>query len=282
MYNLDYVNRRRIIKDKIFKSSVTLLSFISTIPLFLIIYFIFIRGFKYLSLRFLTSLQKPMGEAGGGIFNAIVGSFIIVGIASLISIPIGIIIGIFLSEYKHSKLSEVVKILVDTLQGIPSIVIGIIGYIWIVKPLKHFSAISGSIALAIMMLPIIIKSTEEILNMVPQEIKEGAIALGAPYYKIVLKILLPYGFVGILTGILLGISRIMGETAPLLFTAFGNQFLNFNIFKPMSTIPYVIFVYATSPYKEWHNQAFAASIVLIIIVLSINLIGRLIEKRWRM
>jgi phosphate transport system permease protein len=273
--------RKRVLKDIVFKKIVTIFTYLSIIPLFLIIYFVMARGLKYINLRFLTQLPKPMGEVGGGIFNAIVGSFIIVGIASLIAIPIGVISGIFLSEFKDSKISEFIKILVDTLQGIPSIVIGIIAYLWIVKPLKHFSALSGSIALSIMMLPIIIKSTEEILNMVPNEIKEGAIALGAPYYRVVLKVLLPYGFVGILTGILLGISRILGETAPLLFTAFGNQFLNFNIFKPMSTIPYVIFVYATSPYKEWHNQAFAASVVLIIIVLSINLIGRFFEKRWK-
>jgi len=273
--------RKRVLIDIVFKKIVTIFTYLSIIPLFLIIYFVMARGLKYINLRFLTQLPKPMGEVGGGIFNAIVGSFIIVGIASLIAIPIGVISGIFLSEFKDSKISEFIKILVDTLQGIPSIVIGIIAYLWIVKPLKHFSALSGSIALSIMMLPIIIKSTEEILNMVPNEIKEGAIALGAPYYRVVLKVLLPYGFVGILTGILLGISRILGETAPLLFTAFGNQFLNFNIFKPMSTIPYVIFVYATSPYKEWHNQAFAASVVLIIIVLSINLIGRFFEKRWK-
>jgi phosphate transport system permease protein len=273
--------RKRVLKDRVFKKIITLFTYLSIIPLFLIIYFVMARGLKYINLRFLTQLPKPMGEVGGGIFNAIVGSFIIVGIASLIAIPIGVISGIFLSEFKDSKISEFIKILVDTLQGIPSIVIGIIAYLWIVKPLKHFSALSGSIALSIMMLPIVIKSTEEILNMVPNEIKEGAIALGAPYYRVILKVLLPYGFVGILTGILLGISRILGETAPLLFTAFGNQFLNFNIFKPMSTIPYVIFVYATSPYKEWHNQAFAASVVLIIIVLSINLIGRFFEKRWK-
>lgn len=273
--------KKRVIKDKVFKNFVTIFTYLSILPLFLIIYFVLIRGLKYLNLRFLTKLPKPMGEVGGGIFNAIVGSFIIVGLASLIAIPIGIISGVFLSEYKDKRISDFVKILVDTLQGIPSIVIGIIAYLWIVKPLKHFSALSGSIALSIMMLPIVIKSTEEILNMVPNEIKEGAIALGAPYYRVVLKILLPYGFVGIFTGILLGISRIIGETAPLLFTAFGNQFLNLNILKPMSTIPYVIFVYATSPYKDWHNQAFAASVVLIIIVLSINLIGRFLEKRWK-
>lgn len=282
MINVYSNYRNRIRKDKIFKSFVTTFSYLSVVPLFLIIYFVFLRGIKFLNLRFITSLPRPMGEAGGGILNAIVGSFIIVGVASIIAIPIGIIVGVFLSEFKETKFSEIVKILVDTLQGIPSIVIGIIAYIWIVKPLRHFSAISGSVALAIMMLPIVIKSTEEILNMVPQEIKEGAIALGAPYYKVVLKVLLPYGFVGIVTGILLGISRIMGETAPLLFTAFGNQFLNFNIFKPMSTIPYIIFVYATSPYKDWHNQAFAASVILIIIVLSINLLGRFLEKRWKM
>lgn len=273
---------KRIKRDKLFKSFVTILTYFSVIPLFLIIYFVFLRGIRYLNLRFITSLPRPMGEAGGGILNAIVGSFIIVGVASLIAIPIGIIVGVFLSEFKETKFSEFVKIMVDTLQGIPSIVMGIIAYIWIVKPLRHFSALSGSIALAIMMLPIVIKSTEEILNLVPQEIKEGAIALGAPYYRVVLKVLLPYGFVGIVTGILLGISRIMGETAPLLFTAFGNQFLTFNIFKPMSAIPLVIFVYATSPYRDWHNQAFAASIILIIIVLSINLTGRFLEKRWKM
>lgn len=273
--------KRRIFNNKLYKIFVFLFSFLSIIPLFLIIYFVLIRGLKYVNLKFIFSMPKPMGEIGGGIFNAIVGSFIIVGVAALIAIPIGIIVGIFLSEYKEKKYTEIVKILVDTLQGIPSIVIGIIAYLWIVKPLKQFSAISGSIALSFIMLPLVIKSTEEVLNLVPVEIKEAAYALGAPYHRIVLKILLPSGSVGILTGTLIGISRILGETAPLLFTAFGNQFLNLNLLKPMSTIPYLIYVYATSPYKDWHNQAFAASTILIIIVLSINLLGRFIEKKWK-
>ncbi|MGB9750331.1 MAG: phosphate ABC transporter permease PstA [Caldisericia bacterium] len=274
--------KKRVFNDKLYRTFVSLFSFLSIIPLFLIVYFVLIRGIKYINLKFIFSMPKPMGEVGGGIFNAIIGSFIIVGISALISIPIGILVGVFLSEYKEKKYVEIIKILVDTLQGIPSIVIGIIAYLWIVKPLRHFSALSGSIALSFIMLPLVIKATEEILNLIPVEIKEAAYALGAPYHRIVLKILLPSASVGILTGILIGISRIMGETAPLLFTAFGNQFLNLNILKPMSTIPYLIYVYATSPYIEWHNQAFAASTILIIIVLSINLFGRFVEKKWKM
>jgi len=278
----EYNIRKRELNNKFYISFVSLFSYLSIIPLFLIIYFVLIRGFKYINLKFIFSTPKPMGEIGGGIFNSIIGSFIIVGIAALISIPIGIFVGVLLSEYKGKKIIEVIKVLVDTLQGIPSIVIGIIAYLWIVKPLRHFSALSGSIALSFIMLPLVIKATEEVLNLVPIEIKEAAYALGAPYHKIVFKVLLPSGFVGILTGIVLGISRIMGETAPLLFTAFGNQFLNLNILKPMNTIPYLIYVYATSPYKDWHNQAFAASTILIIIVLSINLFGRFMEKKWKM
>lgn len=278
----EYNIKKRELNNKFYIFFVSLFSYLSIIPLFLIIYFVLIRGFKYINLKFIFSMPKPMGEIGGGILNSIIGSFIIVGIAALISIPIGIFVGVLLSEYKGKKFIEVVKVLVDTLQGIPSIVIGIIAYLWIVKPLRHFSALSGSIALSFIMLPLVIKATEEVLNLVPIEIKEAAYALGAPYHKIVFKVLLPSGFVGILTGIVLGISRIMGETAPLLFTAFGNQFLNLNILKPMNTMPYLIYVYATSPYKDWHNQAFAASTILIIIVLSINLFGRFMEKKWKM
>lgn len=277
----DYIKKRNL-SDKLYKFFVTIFSIFSIIPLFMIVYFVLIRGFKYINLKFILQTPKPMGEIGGGIFNAIVGSFIIVGVSSLIAIPIGILMGVFLSEYKEKKIVEIVKILTDTLQGVPSIVIGIIAYLWIVKPLKHFSALSGSIALSFIMLPVVIKATEEILNLIPIEIKEAAYALGAPYHKVVLKIILPSGFKGIITGIVLGISRIIGETAPLLFTAFGNQFLNFNLLKPMSTIPHIIYIYATSPYKDWHNQAFAASTILIIIVLTMNLFGRLMEKKWKM
>lgn len=277
----DHIKKRNL-NDKLYKFFVTIFSIFSIIPLFMIVYFVLIKGFKYINLKFILQTPKPMGEIGGGIFNAIVGSLLIVGVSSLIAIPIGILVGVFLSEYKEKKIVEIVKILTDTLQGVPSIVIGIIAYLWIVKPLRHFSALSGSIALSFIMLPVVIKATEEILNLIPIEIKEAAYALGAPYHKVVLKIILPSGFTGILTGIVLGISRIIGETAPLLFTAFGNQFLNFNLLKPMSTIPHIIYIYATSPYKDWHNQAFAASTILIIIVLTMNLFGRLMEKKWKM
>lgn len=276
-----YLIKKRVLKDKIFKIVTTILSYLSIIPLFLILYYIFIRGIRYINFRFLTSTAKPMGEIGGGILHSIVGTLILIIIASIIAIPIGVLTGIFISEFKKFKFTNIVKIFVDTLQGIPSIVIGLIGYIWIVIPMKSFSALSGGIALSIIMLPIVIKATEEVIDLIPNEIKEAAYALGAPYNKIVFKILIPYARVGILTGILLGASRIMGETAPLLFTAFGNQYLNFNIFKPISSLPQTIYIYATSPFKEWHNQAFATSTLLIIIVLSINLFGRFLEKRWK-
>ncbi len=190
-------------------------------------------------------------------------------------------VGLYLNEYRRDKLAYWVGLCVDVLQGIPSIVLGIIIYLWVVKPTGHFSAISGSIALAIMMLPPIIKSTEETLRLIPVTIKEASLSLGVPYYKTILRIILPTGLSGIITGSLLSISRVAGETAPLLFTAFGNPFINTNIFKPMSSLPLLIFNYASSPYEEWHQLAWGASFVLIMMILFLNIITKLLEKRWR-
>jgi phosphate transport system permease protein len=202
-------------------------------------------------------------------------------LSGVISIPCGIAAGIYLSENKAGKLASGIRLSVVVLQGTPSIVIGIIAYIWIVAPLRTFSALSGGIALSIMMLPVIVKTTEETLKLIPYHLKEASLALGVPYYRTILKVILPSGISGILTGILLSVARITGETAPLLFTAFGNQFMNINIFKPIDSLPYRIFYYAMSPYPEWHSFAWGASFILVVLTLALNLIARGISVKWK-
>ena len=268
----------RLLKDSVFKSIIIIFSFAVIIPLGLILFGIVKNGISAINWDLFTKLPTPPGEAGGGILNSIVGSLILILIAVLLSVPFGIMLGIFLSENK-GRFADVLSILVNTLQGVPSIVIGIVAYLWVVKPLGGFSALSGGIALGIMMLPIVIKSTEETLKLIPFSLKESALGLGASYVRTMFKVVLPAGFSGILSGILLGIARIAGETAPLLFTAFGNPYLNLNIFKPVDSLPLVIFNYSMSPYDDWHRIAWGASFVLVLMVLGLNVIARL--KIWR-
>lgn len=269
----------RIIKSKIISVILTFIAVASTIPFLLVLYFIIKNGISTINWEFLTSLPKPVGEPGGGILNAIVGTTILILIALILSVPFGISIGVYLAERSESRLAFISRLVSEILQGVPSIVIGIIAYLWVVKPMGHFSALSGGIALGIMMLPLVIKSTEEILKLIPNEIKEASLALGVPYYRTILKVIIPAGFSGILTGILSGMARIAGETAPLLFTAFGNPFLNFNILKPMSAMPLLIFQYAVSPYEDWWTKAWGASCILVIFVLFLNIMARLIGKK---
>ncbi len=271
----------RLAKDKIFRIIIISLSFISTVPLFLILFHLLKNGISSINFEFLVNLPKPVGEKGGGIANAIVGTIILISIASIFSVPIGVGAGVYLAENKEKKLSKLVIIAVDIFQGIPSIVIGIIAYLWIVKPMRHFSALSGGIALGIMMLPVIIKSTEETLKLIPETLKEASLALGAPYYKTILMVFIPSGLSGIVTGVLLSMARIAGETAPLLFTAFGNPFMNLNIFKPIESLPHLIFNYAKSPFSEWHTKAWGASFILILIVFSLNILSKMVIKRWK-
>lgn len=278
---MDELTKIRFYKDKLFKGGVVLLTFLSTIPLLLIIFYIAKQGISSINWQFFINLPKPVGETGGGILNALIGSIIIIIVASVIAIPFGAMIGLYLSEYRKDKLAYWVGLCVDVLQGIPSIVLGIIIYLWVVKPTGHFSALSGSIALAIMMLPPIIKSTEETLKLIPETIKEASLSLGVPYYKTILRIMLPASLSGILTGSLLSISRVAGETAPLLFTAFGNPFINTNILKPMSSLPLLIFNYASSPYEEWHQLAWGASFVLIMMILILNILTKILERKWK-
>ena len=271
----------RIFKDRAFSTGVTLLSFGMLIPLLLILAYITRNGISAINWGFLINLPRPVGEAGGGISNAQVGTLILVALAFALSVPMGIATGIFLSEYRKGRLAYAVRLCTEILQGIPSIVIGIIAYVWVVIPMGRFSALSGGVALGIMMLPVVIRSTEETLKLIPESLREASLALGVPYYKTILKVILPAALGGITTGILVSIARIAGETAPLLFTAFGNPFMETNILKPLNSLPLLIFNYATSPYQDWHTLAWGASFVLIVMVLVLNLIAKVVTARWK-
>ena len=271
----------RITMSKIFEGIITLFAFLITIPLIAIIFYVLKTGLSKINRNFFTNIPQPVGEAGGGIANALLGSLLIVLIAAIIAVPIGILCGIYLSENKKGKFSYYSRLAVDILQGVPSIVIGIVIYFWLVKPLGTFSALSGSVALAIMMLPIIIRSTEETLKLIPSSLKEAGLAIGLPYHKVILKIIVPCGFSGILSGVMLAVARVAGETAPLLFTAFGNPYITTNILKPMQSLPLLIFNYATSPYDEWHDLAWGASTILLMWVLLLNITTKLITKKWK-
>ncbi len=269
----------RILKDRIFTFIIYLLTFLSVIPLFAILFSLVKKGLGVINLNFFITLPKPPPDAGG-ILNALVGTFLLVLIASIVSIPIGIVAGLFLVETRN-RFANMLRVLINVLQGLPSIVIGIIAYLWVVKPMGGFSALSGGIALGIMMLPMVVKSTEETIKLIPYTLREASYALGADYFTTIFKVVLPAGISGILNGILLGIARIAGETAPLLFTAFGNPYLNFNPAKPVDSLPLLIFNYAMSPYERWQNAAWGASFVLIAFVLLINIGVKLGGRRWR-
>lgn len=271
----------RTTKDSAFKGLVVFMSFLSIVPLALILFYIAKNGLSALSWDFFLEIPKPVGEEGGGIASALVGSFLLVLIAALPAIPLGIGAGMYLSENRKGAISYWARLAVEVLQGTPSVVLGLIAYLWIVVPMGGFSALSGGIGLGIMMLPMIIKATEETLNLVPYTLKEASLALGVPYYRTILRVVLPAGMSGIMAGILISIARIAGETAPLLFTAFGNAFMNWNIAKPVNALPLMIYNYATSPYPDWHRIAWGASCVLVGFILLLNLFVRMVIRRWK-
>ncbi|HEX2922315.1 MAG TPA: phosphate ABC transporter permease PstA [Bacteroidales bacterium] len=279
--------RSRYRKNKIFRSIVIGLSILTVIPIVLIIGQVFINGISQINLSFFTktapdSFQAMAAAASnetipGGIANGITGTLIIIIIASLISIPAGLMTGIYLAENKNSRYSDLIRNITEILQGIPSIVLGIISYLWIVKNITDgFSAFAGSVALAIMMLPLIIRSTEETIKMVPGEIREAAYALGTPYYRIILQVLIPTGFSGISTGILLSLSRIIGETAPLMMTALGSSTINFNITKPVSAVPLLIWDFYNDP--NMVRMVWSSSLFLMFLVLSLNIASRTLSS----
>ena len=272
---------RRIVFDRLFKVVVAILAFSTILPMFFILFFIAKNGIPVIDWNFLTRLPAPVGEPGGGIVNAIIGTLMLILIASIIAVPLGIFAGIYLSEYRKSRFAYLSRLSVEIIMGVPSIVIGIIAYIWVVMPARSFSALSGGIALGIMMLPVIVMTTEETLKLIPDSMKEASLALGVPYPRTIMKVILPAGMSGIMTGILLAVARVAGETAPLLFTAFGSPYMAAHILKPVNSLPLMIFNYATSPYPEWHKLAWGASFILLIFVLMLNLAAKLGMKRWK-
>ena len=267
------------ISDRIATAAIYIMALVTVLPLFLVVGYIVFYGFKHLSFELITRNPAPVGEEGGGVLNGIVGSGIILMISMAIGIPIGLLGGLYLADSPDGKWKHIIRLSVEILQGIPSIVIGIIGYILIVLPMHRFSAVAGGVALSMIMLPIIVVSTEEVLRMVPVELREAGIALGMPRWRVNLFVVLRTGLGGVISGILLSLSRVAGETAPLLFTALGSQFFSFKLDRPIAALPLQIFNYSISPYPEWHSLGFAASFLLLIGILAINIITRTVIER---
>lgn len=256
-----------------------LCAFISVSALFFILGYLLFNGGTSINWAFFTQLPKPVGEAGGGMANAIVGSAKLLLAASLFGVPIGFLGGIYLAEFSGGFVASIVRYSADLLNGVPSIVIGIFAYSVVVLPFKHFSTLAGAFALGIMMIPITLRSTEEFLKAVPRNLREGAMALGASRWKTISTVIVPAAYRGILTAILLALARVAGETAPLLFTAFGNRYWTSGWLTPTASLPVMIFTYAVSPYDDWHRQAWAAGLVLLGLILIINILARTILSR---
>jgi len=251
-------------------------------PLFAIFAYLVYKGIGSINLAFLTQTPKPVGEVGGGMANAIAGTALILGIASLLGVPFGIGAGVFLSEYGRNRFGDAVRFVSDVLNGVPSIVIGIVAYGLVVVRQKHFSALAGGVALAIMMIPTIARTTEQMLLLVPQAIREAAYGLGVSRWRTTLSITLRTATSGIITGVMLAFARVAGETAPLLFTAFGNQFWNWKLNQPTAALSLQIYTYALSPFDDWHRQAWAGSLVLIVLIVSAVAAVRIVVRRGKL
>jgi phosphate transport system permease protein len=248
------------------------------VPLFLVLGFLVYRGSAALNVEFFTHLPKPVGEPGGGMANAIVGTLILIAVASGVGLPLGILGGVYLAESRDRRLPWTVRFLADVLNGVPSIVIGIFAYTLLVLPLRRFSALAGGAALGVIMVPIVLRTTEELVRLVPTSFREAALALGVPEWKVILRVVLPTARAGIVTGVMVAIARIAGETAPLLFTAFGNRFWQQGLDQPIAALPLQIFAYAIAPFEDWHRQAWAGALVLIAIVFLVSLTARLATR----
>jgi phosphate transport system permease protein len=269
----------RRIKDHVMTGVAVLTVVIVLAPLIAIFGYLVYRGVGSINWPFLTQTPKPVGEIGGGMANAIVGSMFILAIASIIGVPFGVGAGIYLAEYGRNRFGDVIRFTADVLNGVPSIVIGIVAYAIVVLYQKHFSALAGGVALAIMMVPTISRTTEEMLLLVPQALREASYGLGIPRWRTTLSITLRTATSGVITGIMLAFARVAGETAPLLFTAFGNQFWNLRSDQPTAALPLQIFAYAISPYDEWHRQAWAGALVLIILIVTAVAAVRYVVRR---
>lgn len=276
-FNVPLYRRRQAVNILAFGAT-AFCAILSLSVLFFILGYIAYHGISGINLDFFTKLPKPVGETGGGMANAVVGTLKLLGLASLIGIPVGVLGGIYLSEFGNNKIGFVVRYATDILNGVPSIVMGIFAYTIVVLPMKHFSAVAGGVALGMMMIPIAVRSTEEFLRVVPHAVREAGLALGLPEWKVICFIVVPTAFRGLLTGILLDLSRVAGETAPLLFTAFSNRYWAEGWLEPIASLPVMVFTYAISPYEDWHRQAWAAALVLIGLVLVANASARILLR----
>jgi phosphate transport system permease protein len=249
------------------------------VPLGFILFFAVSQGLQSLNVEFFTHMPVPVGETGGGMANAIVGTLMLTAIGAAFAIPIGVVSGIYVAEYRESQLAGLVRFAADTLNGVPSIVVGVFVYGLVVLPFRQFSALAGGVALGVIMIPIITRTTDELLRLVPDTLREGALALGATRARAVLTVVLPAALPGIMTGIVLALARVAGETAPLLFTAFNNRFFSTSLTQPISSLTVQVFTYAISPYDDWHRQAWAGALVLVVIVLICSLLARFATRR---
>jgi phosphate transport system permease protein len=252
---------------------------LALVPLALVLFYVVSQGISSLNWAFFTHMPTPVGEPGGGMANSIVGSLMVTGLGAILAVPVGLMAGIYASEYRGTHLANTVRFAADTLNGVPSIVIGVFAYGVAVLPFHRFSAIAGGVALGIMMLPLVTRTTEELLLLVPPSLREGALALGATRGRAVFTVVVPAALPGILTGVLLALARVAGETAPLLFTAFNNRYFTSDIREPISTLTVQVFTYAISPYQDWHRQAWAGALVLVAIVLTCSLLARVATAR---
>ena len=278
------IERRYLRRKWINKVMLGLSSIAAGIAIFmvaLILGYTLIHGISYLNLDLLTQSAKPVGEAGGGMRNEIFGTLILVGLGSIIALPIGLLAGIFLSEYASPKVAATVRFMADILAGVPSIVVGVFVYAIMVRPMHSYSALSGGVALAMIMIPVVARTAEESLRLVPNSMREAALALGITRWRAVIGVIIPGALTGIITGVMLAVARIAGETAPLLFTALGSQFGVQGLFKPIGALPLQIFKYAMSPYKSEQQQAWAGAFLLVILVLGISILVRWISNRKR-
>lgn len=270
--------RRRRLVSAVMIGAMYAAAVVATLPLVLILWHLAREGASAMTLRFLTETPAPPGEAGGGMANALVGSLILIAVAAAVGLPVGIGAGLYLAEQRTAKLAALVRFLSDVLNGLPSIVVGIFAWQVLVRPFHHFSAAAGGIALGAMMIPLVTRATEEMIRLVPISLREAALALGYSRWRTSLRIVLRTALPGIVTGALVAVARIAGETAPLLFTAFGNNFWSVSLGQPIAALPLQIFTYAISPYDEWHAQAWAGAIVLIVLVLVIGLAARFVTR----
>ena len=269
---------RRNLVDRLVRTLCVLGTLIALIPLASVLYYVVVRGIGGINLQFFTELPKPVGETGGGMGNALVGTLKLVGLAGLFGIPPGVLAGIYLAEFGASKFGKVVRFAADVMSGVPSITVGIFVYSLVVVTTKQFSALAGGIALAILMLPMVTRTTEELLKLVPESLREAALGLGVPKWRATLRVMLRTALPGIAVGVMLSVARVAGETAPLLFTAFNNRFWSTGVMEQEASLPVNIYTYAVSPYEAWHKQAWAAALVLLMTVLILNITARFLVR----